>query len=211
MPDRMSAMQLFDFTERLTSKAPTPGGGGASALIGALAAALGAMAANLTMGKKKFLSFEQDHQHIIAETNILRLRFLELIDEDAAAFEPLSRAYSMDKTDPAYDETVRNATLSAAAVPYEIMRCCCELIELLENLKGKCSVLLLSDVGCAAVAAHAALESASMNVFVNTRLLPEDKEARALADAASEALEQYLPRAHAVADGVMDYLRAPKG
>ena len=91
MSEPLSALQLFDFTEQVTSKAPTPGGGGVAALIGALAAALGSMATNLTIGKKKYLPFEAEHRMMIAEANVLRLRFLELIDADAAAFEPLSR------------------------------------------------------------------------------------------------------------------------
>lgn len=207
MSDRLSTLQLYDFTEQVTSKSPTPGGGGVAALIGALATALGAMATNLTMGKKKFLPYEEDHRYILAETNLLRLRFLELIDEDAAAFEPLSRAYSMDRTDPASQETIRQATLAAAKAPFEMMQCCCKLIGLLEDLKGKCSALLLSDVGCAASAARAALESAAMNVFVNTRLLPEDGEAQTLAAQAEEMLQRDLPRAQAVAGSVMEDLR----
>ena len=210
MPDHLSALQLYDFTEQVTSKSPTPGGGGVAALLGALATALGAMATNLTMGKKKFLPYEEDHRYILAETNVLRLRFLELIDEDAAAFEPLSRAYSMDKADPAYAETIRSTTLGAAAAPFEMMQCCCRLIDLLEDLKGKCSALLLSDVGCAASAARAALESAAMNVFVNTRLLPEDEAAQSLAAQAEEMLVRGLPRAQAIADSVMDHLRRQK-
>ena len=59
MAEKMSAVQLFQFTEQLTSKSPTPGGGGVAALIGALAAALGAMATNLSIGKKKLLPFEE--------------------------------------------------------------------------------------------------------------------------------------------------------
>ena len=86
LPEHLSVLCVYQFTEELMSKAPTPGGGGTAALIGSLAAALAAMAANLTIGKKKFLPFEQDHLSIIAETNMLRLRLLELMDEDAAAF-----------------------------------------------------------------------------------------------------------------------------
>mgnify|MGYP002868577002 CR=1 FL=1 len=207
MSDRLSALQLYDFTEQVTSKSPTPGGGGVAALIGALATALGAMAANLTMGKKNFLPYEEDHRYILAETSILRLRFLELIDEDAAAFEPLSRAYSMDRADPAYADTIRNCTLAAAAAPFEMIQCCGKLIVLLEDLKEKCSALLLSDVGCAAAAAGAALECAFMNVLVNTRLLPGDPEAETLSAQTEEMLSQYLPRAQAVADAVFDHLR----
>ena len=207
---RLSALGVCQFTGELSSKAPTPGGGGASALIGSLAASLGAMAANLTIGKKKFLPYEQDHLRIIAETDKLRLRLLELMDEDAAAFEPLSRVYSLDKSMPGYAEQLETATLNACRAPFEMMECCCTLIALLEEFREKCSVLLLSDVGCAALAARCALESASMNVFVNTRMLPESAEAETLSKKAQAMLEEYLPRAQAVADSVMTYLRTPK-
>lgn len=214
MPDspseRLSALGVYKFTEALMSKAPTPGGGGTAALIGSLAAALAAMATNLTIGKKKFLPFEQDHLYIIAETNTLRLRLLELMEEDAAAFEPLSRVYSLDKNSPGYAEKLTTATLDACRAPFGMMECCCRLIVLLEELREKCSVLLLSDVGCAALAARCALESASMNVFVNTRMIPDNEEAASMSDKANAMLQDYIPRAQAVADSVMNHLRRPK-
>ncbi len=208
MAEKMSAVQLFQFTEQLTSKSPTPGGGGVAALIGALAAALGAMATNLSIGKKKLLPFEEDHRQILAETNILRLRFLELMDEDAAAFTPLAEAYSLDRSVPENAEILRRATLNACRAPLEMMQRCGELIVLLEDLRGKCSVLMLSDVGCGASAARAALESAAMNVFVNTRTLPEDQEASELAGQAAAILSEYGGRAQALADGILKDLMA---
>ena len=203
----LSGLSCADFSGRLSSKAPVPGGGGAAALFGSLAAALGTMAANLTLGKKKFLLYEEDHRRIISESDVLRLNFLRLIEEDAAAFEPLSRAYSLDKNSQGYSETMRKAILDAADAPFRMMRNCCNLIALLEELRGKCSVLLLSDVGCAAAAVRAALEAASMNVFVNTRLLPGDAEAERLSLEAGRMLEQYIPRAQVLTDSVMEHLR----
>ncbi|MBR0161702.1 MAG: cyclodeaminase/cyclohydrolase family protein [Oscillospiraceae bacterium] len=210
MSDRLSALDAFRFTEELMSKAPVPGGGGAAALIGSLAAALGAMAANLTLGKKKYLSYEKTHLFVIAEMNVLRLRFLELIDEDAAAFEPLSRVYSLGKDSPNYEERLRAATLDACRAPFEMMQRCCDVVLLLEELYDKCSVLLLSDVGCAALAARCAMEAAAMNVFVNTRLLPKDPESEDFSRAASEMLRDFLPRSQAVSDAVMSHLRSQK-
>ena len=207
MPDSLVNLSCGGFSEQLSSKAPVPGGGGAAALIGSLAAALGAMATNLTIGKKKFLPFEEDHRRIIAEADVLRLRLLALMDEDAAAFEPLSQVYSLDKNTTGYSEKLTSATLDACRAPFEMMECCCKLIELLEELREKCSVLLLSDVGCAALAARCALESASLNVFVNTRMIPENEEAAAMSKKADSMLQEYIPRAQAVADSVMNYLR----
>jgi formiminotetrahydrofolate cyclodeaminase len=203
----LPGLSCTEFSEQLSSKAPVPGGGGAAALIGSLAAALGMMATNLTLGKKKFLPYEEDHKRIICESDILRTCFLRLIEEDAAAFEPLSRAYSMDKNSPDYAATMRKAILDAVDAPFRMMKSCCKLIVLLEELLGKCSALLLSDVGCAAVAARAALEAASLNVFVNTRLLTGDADAEHLSLEADSMLEQFIPRAQALSDSVMEHLR----
>ncbi len=208
MQEYLSDLSCRQFTEQLASKAPIPGGGGVAALIGSLAAALAAMAANLTIGKKKFLPYEADHVRIIEETDALRFHFLELIDRDAAAFEPLSKAYSMDKNNPDYAAYFRSATLSAAAAPLEMVESCCKLIVLLEELKEKCSVLLLSDVGCAAITGRAAMEAAAMNVFVNTRLLPGDADAASAACKTKSMLLEYVPRAQMLADSVMNLLGA---
>ena len=210
MPDSLRNLSCRAFSEQLFSNAPVPGGGGTAALIGSLAASLGGMAANLTIGKKKFLPFEEDHRRIIAEADRIRLRLLTLMDEDAAAFEPLSRVYSLDRSSPGYAEKLMVATLAACKAPFEMMQNCCTLIALLEELREKCSPLLLSDVGCAALAARCALESASMNVFVNTRMLPDCTEAQTLHTKAWAMLEEYLPRAQAVSNSVMDHLRTPK-
>ncbi len=206
MSDELKSMSCAAFTERLASREPTPGGGGAAALIGALAASLGSMAVQLSMGKKKLLPYEADHRRLAAESEALRLRFLSLIDGDAAAFSPLSAAYAMDKSDPDRPRVFREATLAACRAPFEMMQCCCDLIALLEELRDKCSALLLSDVGCAAFSARAALERASLNVFVNTRCLPEDAEAATLAEEAKTMLFRFVPRAAALAEAVADKL-----
>ncbi len=210
MIEKLILRSCREFSEALASKAPVPGGGGAAALIGALAAALGSMAANLTVGKKKFLLFEKDHRRILRETDTLRRRFLSLTEEDAAAFEPLSRAYSLPRNSPDYAGVMTSATLRAAEPPLEMMRCCCRLIELLEELRGKTGPLSLSDVGCAAEAARSALTCAAMNVFANTRLLPDNGKAQDLAAQAEGMLSEYAPRAKNVSDFVIDYLKEPQ-
>ena len=210
MKERLIQRSCREFSEVLASSVPVPGGGGAAALIGALAAALGSMAANLSLGKKKFLLFEEDHRRILRETDSLRRRLLSLTEEDAAAFEPLSRAYSMPKNSPDYAGVMASATLRAAEAPVEMMHCCCRLIELLEELREKTSPMLLSDVGCASEAARSALTCAAMNVLANTRLLPNDDKARDLAAQAESMLSEYVPRAQAVSDSVMGFLKEPK-
>ena len=202
MAESFEKMTVEALAEQLASSSPTPGGGGAAALAGALAAALGAMAARLTAGKAKFLPYEADHRRIIADCDALRKALLGLMDEDAAAFLPLSKVYAMDKSAPDYLTALRQATLDAAAAPFAMMERCRDVIVLLEELRGKCSALLLSDVGCAAALARAALQCAAINVWVNTRTLPEDEAARALKEAAAALWAEYGPRAAAVADEI---------
>ena len=99
---------------------------------------------------------------------MLRLRLLELMDEDAAAFAPLSRVYALGKDSPGYADQLETATLNACKAPCEMIDCCCKLISILEDLRGKCSVLLLSDVGCAALAACCRKRGATFGQFLFT-------------------------------------------
>jgi len=199
-----------DFTAALASKAPVPGGGGAAALVAALASSLCEMAANLTVGKKKYSQFDEDNKAIISKAESLRNRLLELVDEDAAVFEPLSKAYSMPKDHPDYAATIRDASIKACLSPYEMMKCCCDVIELLDELYDKCSVLMLSDVGCGAALAKAALEAAAMNVYVNTRALQEDETIAELEADAERMLHIFGEKAQLVSEKVMDRLRMKK-
>ena len=207
---QLSELRCDEFTEKLASGAPVPGGGGAAALMGALGAALCAMAGNLTVGKPRFTAAEGELRELIGETEKLRRRFLELIDADAEAFAPLAAAYALPKDDPDSAEELRRAALLACTAPLEMMRCACRAIELLERMEKNCSRLMLSDVGCGALAAKAALEAAALNVFVNTRTLPTDPTAQEYADQADAMLKEYRERAQRVSDGVLEALRGRK-
>ena len=206
--DSLYKLTCEDFSKELFSKAPVPGGGGAAAYIGALGVSLGAMAVNLTRGKKKFLAFEPEYEQMLTDAELYRKRLLQLIDKDAAAFEPLSKAYSMPKDDPAYAETMRAVTIEATKAPLEMMRYVALSIDLIGRILEKSSKLMISDVGCAALAAESALKCASLNVFVNTRTLKEDEEAQKMAAEAKDMLEEYVPKAQAVADEVFARLMA---
>lgn len=208
--NELTKQSCIDFTANLASKAPVPGGGGASAFIGAIGTSLCAMAGNLTVGKKKYSQFDAENTEIIKKAEELRIRFLELIEEDAAAFEPLSKAYSIPKSDPDYVRIMSEATLNACMPPYHTMKCCCEAIDLLDRILNKCSVLMISDVGCGAVAVKAALESAAVNVFVNTRSMSNDENVIELEADVEQMLLTYKDKAQAVIDNVMERLRTKK-
>lgn len=164
------------FLDALASGAPTPGGGGAAALCGAFAIALGNMVGNLTLGKKKYADVQADIAGLNARAEALRGRFTALIDEDAAAFAPLSKAYGIPKDDPTRAEVMEAALLCAAGPPIEVMRRCAEALELIGGYAAKGSALAISDAGCAAALAEAAAKSAALNVFINTRAM-SDREA----------------------------------
>ena len=204
---KLTDLSCTAFAEVLASKAPVPGGGGAAALAGALGVALCSMVGNFTTGKKKYAVYEEDVQRMLAEGETLRARLLELVEADAAAFEPLSRAYAIPKEDPTRDSVLEEAALNACKAPMEMVSCCGEALLLLEEMLEKGSRLLLSDVGCGALLCKAAMESAAMNVFVNTGSLQDRAVAVGMERQVDETLEKYLPMAERIASSVTATLR----
>lgn len=203
----MKDMTISDYSAVLASKEPVPGGGGASAVVGCLSAALGSMVCSLTTGKKKFLEYESFYNDTIKRLEEIRLRFLSLSDEDAKVFLPLSEAYKLPKDDPHRDEIMEPALAAAAEVPLEIMRNCCEVIDIFAELLDKSSALVLSDVGVGVSFAASALMSASLNVFINTKAMKDREKAGQMETEADELCEKYLPVSDDVFSEVMARLR----
>lgn len=205
-------MKLIDqtcegFVSLLASKAPVPGGGGAAALVGALGAALCSMAGNLTLGRKKYAAVEPDIRALLEKGERVRTRLLELVDADAAAFEPLSKAYSIPKDAPGREAVLEEATKKACAAPMEMLEQCAQAVELLEEMLEKGSVMLVSDVGCGAVCCKAALECAALNVYINTKTLKDRAAAEALEHRTDELLKEYSTRASGITAAVTARLR----
>ncbi len=186
-----TAFPLVSFTEVLASEAPVPGGGGASALVGAVGTALASMVANLTTGKKKYAAFEADIQRILKEAADLRLRLLSLIDEDASCFEPLSRAYGLPKDDPQREEKTEAALKEACTAPLAIMKTLAEAIALHAELAEKGSRLMISDVGAGVIFCKSALMGASLNIFINAGMLKDKDYAAALKAETEGLISQY--------------------
>ena len=195
----MLELSLSDFTEKLSSKDAVPGGGGASALVGALGAALASMVGNLTVGKPRYAAVEEDVKALMARAKTAEKKLLALVEEDAKAFEPLSRAYGIPKTDPSRDEVMENALSVASAPPMEMMRVCAEVVDVLAELIDKGSVLAVSDVGVGAALAAAAMKGASLNVFINTGLMKNRENAEKLNSEADALLAKFIP----MADGLV--------
>ena len=173
-----------DFLEQLSSSAPIPGGGGASAAVGAFASALGLMVTNLTVGKKKYADVEEEMYELKAKCDQLQKDFLRLIERDAEVFEPLSKAYGMPKEteeEQAEKEKVMEAALkNAAEAPLCIMKTIVDTMEMIRVLGEKGSRLAVSDAGVAILFAQAALEGASLNIFINTKMMKDQEEAERL-------------------------------
>lgn len=200
-----------DFVEVLSTKAPVPGGGGASALVGALGIALGNMVGSLTVGKKKYADVEADIILLKEKADVLQKDLLNLVEEDARVFEPLSRAYSMPKeTEEEKAEKARVMEIvlkDACSVPMEIMKKCCDAIDLIEEFAAKGSIIALSDTGVGAAFCKAALLGASLNVFINTKSMADREYAESLNDEANKMIQMYSVKADAVFENVNERLK----
>ena len=206
-------MKLIDktvaaFTEELASPAPVPGGGGASALAAAIGVSLGDMVGELTVGKKKYANVEEEIQSLMARAQALRIRFLELVDADAAAFAPLAKAYGIPKEDPNRAQIMEEALKTACSVPMDIMRACAEAIDIIEEFAAKGSKLAVSDAGCGAILCKAAMQAAALNVFINTKSMKDLSCKAALEEEADALLTKYTDLGDTIYESVANSLRS---
>ena len=192
-----------EFAQELASKAAVPGGGGASALVGTVGIALGAMVGNLTVGKKKYVDVEADILSLLDKATVIQNELLRLVDEDAVVFEPLSKAYGIPKDDPDRARVMEDALRLACTVPMDIMRLCARAIELHDEFAKKGSKLALSDAGVGVIFCKAALQGASLNVFINTGLMTDRDYAGSITAEADVLLDKYC----VLADEVYGYVR----
>ena len=201
-------MSCEEFVDILASKEPAPGGGGASALVGAVGTALGNMVGSLTVGKKKYAAVQEDILALKAKADTLQKEFIDLVAKDAEAFVPVSKAYGMPtetEEQKAEKARVMEAALDiACSVPMTIMEKCCEAIQLHKEFAAKGSALAISDVGCGVVCCKAALMGASLNVFINTKSMANREKAEALNKKAEDMLATYT----AMADEIYADVRA---
>ncbi|MEY8410731.1 cyclodeaminase/cyclohydrolase family protein [Lachnospiraceae bacterium 62-26] len=192
----MLEKNVTEFIKELSSASPVPGGGGACAAVGAFAAALGMMVANLTTGKKRYAEVEDEIRDVRDRLTELISELEELVDKDAAAFEPLAEAYGLPKETAEEREQkeriMEKALYDASVVPLEIMRTIHKAMKLLSVLEEKGSRIAVSDAGVGILFAQAALNGASLNIFINTKLMKDRERAEELnhkADALIEAGE----------------------
>ncbi len=195
------------FVEVLASNEPAPGGGGAAALVGAIGTALGNMVGSLTVGKKKYAEVEEEIIALKAKCDQLQTELLNQVEADDEGFVPLAKAYGIPKDDPNRDQILEEATITACAVPMHIMELCCQAIEYIAVFAAKGSRLAVSDAGCGAVCCKAALQAASLNVFINTKSLKN----RQVADEMNAKANGMLAKYCAMADGIFNEVKAGFG
>lgn len=191
-----------DFVAVLASNEPVPGGGGAAALVGAIGTALGNMVGSLTVGKKKYAAVEEEIVALKKKSDALQTELLDQVPADAEGFAPLAKAYGIPKDDPTRLEILEQATVAACAVPMRIMRLCCQAIDAIAVFAEKGSRLAVSDAGCGAVCCKAALQAASLNVFINTKTLRDRAKAEELNAQCFAMLREYGQKADSIYDAV---------
>ncbi len=172
---KLANKTCIEFTKLLSSKSAVPGGGGTAALVGAFGTALGGMVCNLTIGKKKYARYEDELKEILSKILEIQESFLNMVDEDAENFLPLSKAYGMPsgtkKEKEEKNKVLQENLKIACETPINIMRTSFEAIKLHENLLDKASTLVVSDIGVGVQCLKSALISGHMNVVVNINMI----------------------------------------
>ena len=174
-----STMSINKFINELSSKAPTPGGGGGAALVGATGTALTGMVASLTIGNGKYEEYQDEIKEILKEIQEIQQAFLMEIENDAKVFNVVSSVYSMPKSSDdekqARSEALQNALKNCVSPPMKMMELGEQALLLAKKSIGKTNVNVLSDLGVSAITLKSAIQSAWLNVIVNLNMI-KDKE-----------------------------------
>ena len=202
--------KISEYLEVLSSKAPVPGGGGASALAGALGNALGQMVVNLTVGKKKYAEVEEEMQKYLTDLKNMQQEFLHFSDRDAEVFAPLTECYRLPSATPEEkehkDAVMEEKLLDASMVPVEIMEKSLELLEILDVLADKGSRMAVSDVGVAVQFTRTALLGAVMNVYINTKSMKNREKAEEINQKAKRMIKIGTSQADEIYEKVLAQL-----
>jgi glutamate formiminotransferase/formiminotetrahydrofolate cyclodeaminase len=186
------------FAELVAKGTPTPGGGSVAAYCGQLAAALGQMVCNLTIGKKKYASVEGRVIQIRAELEKLGSRFSELIEEDATSFDALLEAFRLPRELSERDRRIEEAARRAASVPFEAAQCAISALKLFEELAGIGNANALGDLATGARLAAVTLRSASYNIAANVGFISD----RAWADDMSRKIKALVEEGEEIASRI---------
>lgn len=200
---KLTELSCENFLNKLASESPTPGGGGAAALAGAMAGALSAMVANLTIGKEKFAIVETEVEQLCFEADTLRLNLLSLVEKDAAVFDSFMACYKLPKTTEAEKqfrlESIHAAAMQAASIPMEIARASAKVLNIADRLAVIGNPNVITDATCSALIARAAMRCAFYNVYINLKLTKNDEFNQSLL----QEIEEMQSRAVAIENKVL--------
>ncbi len=191
-----------EFIQKLSTKAPVPGGGGVCAYVGALGMALGSMVGNLTVGKKKYINVEEDIKILLDKSEEITLQLKKLVEKDAEVFLPLSKAYGLPTNtdeEKAYKEkALQEVLVDATLVPLEIARWSYEALKLHHEYAEKGSIIAISDVGVGVILCQSAIRGAKLNVLINTKILKDKAFKKKVEDEINAIEEKALIEGEAI-------------
>jgi glutamate formiminotransferase/formiminotetrahydrofolate cyclodeaminase len=190
------------FLNTVASAEPTPGGGSVAALAGALAAALAAMVARSTIGKKKYAEVEAAMQEVAHIADELRAGLTQAITDDSAAFEEVLAAYRLSKDDPKRPEAVQLAMRHAAEVPLQTADLAVKALDQLRLVAEQGNVNAASDAAAGSFMAIAALEAAALNVLVNLQSIEDASLITQLRDSISSLRDKGRATAQSIRETV---------
>ena len=168
----MTDMTMDNFLAVLSSSEPVPGGGGACGYVAAVGMSLGNMVLALTTGKKKYAEYQEEIEELIVKATDLTKRLAECMDKDAESFKPLAAAYGLPKEREAI---MAKALVTASEAPLSMMELILEAMKLIDRISVIGSRIAISDAGVGITMCEAAMKGASLNVFINTKLM-KDRE-----------------------------------
>lgn len=203
----MTQSSVEKFLDDLASGNPTPGGGSAAAIVGAMGAALVSMVCNVTLGKKGYEAVEAEMRSVLGESERVRRRLTAMVAEDIAAFNSIMAAYKLPKASEE-DKTLRAAAIQAGLrrateVPLDCARVCAEVIALSRRASEQGYLNVISDGGVGVLAGFTGLRSAALNVYINAPALKD----RVFAERATAELEQLLQFCGAESEAVYKIVR----
>jgi len=207
----ISKSSVEDFLGNLASGSPTPGGGSAAAIMGAMGAALVSMVCNVTIGKKGYEAAEAEMRAVLAESERLRLRLTAMVAEDVAAFDSLLAGYKLPKTNDE-EKSRRVAAIQAGLrrateVPLDCARVCAEVIALSRRASERGYLGVISDGGVGVLAAYTGLRSAALNVYINAPSLKD----RGFAEQAIAELKKLVESCSVESEAVYTLVRNKLG
>jgi methenyltetrahydrofolate cyclohydrolase len=202
---------VVTFLDDLASSAPTPGGGSAAAVIGAMGAALVSMVCNVTLGKKGQEAVAPEMQSVRDESERLRARLTAMVADDVAAFDGLMAAYRLpkgsDDEKSLRAEAIQSTLRAATETPLACARACAEVVALARRAGEHGYSGVVSDAGVGVLAANSALRSAALNVYINAPSLKD----REYAESAVAEIEKLLAESARESEAVFELVRSRLG